>query len=150
MMSDHTTEIERLRAVAEAFEESVVEKMKRIEELEKLTEAPLAAMLMYEQHEAGETHIITTEQIDAAWAVGHCRCDEAFTARGMHSIDCCEEALNELGIVRCERCAKLIHRVSHGGLPGVDDICPNCHGHGWTIHLPNPTEIVSPGNREAK
>jgi hypothetical protein len=79
--------------------------LQRIEELEKREGVEIAAALMYEQHEAGETHIITTEQIDAAWALTKWCEDNKIHPEVTSLLQRARlEILKELGIVRCEGC----------------------------------------------
>jgi len=95
------------------------EKDKRIEELEQDRERGL---------EERGYHIITTDQIDAAWKVA--------TSEEPYADDC----LAELGIVACEECGgSRVHRAwdfypnekPHDGQ--TLSFCESCHGHGWII-----------------
>ena len=96
---------------------------KRIEELESDNSVFKRMAKNYGDELAkihNEDHIITDEQIDAAWAY--------------HTNECvgCEIIFRKLGIKRCEGC---------GGKPlGVTDYgetytsCLICNGHGWVIN----------------
>ena len=105
----------------------------RIEELEKLTEAPLAAVLMFEQVRNGDAHLITHDQIAAAVEVAEgWRPDPVWAALS----SACWAALNELNIKRCEECggAGEVHGV---WIPEHEcnsrDMCPTCNGKGYTV-----------------
>jgi len=75
-------------------------------------------------------HIITRDQIDAAWIY----------------VEGCENpgerdwmllAFDKLGIVRCEGCGGSGKRESRSSSMKEDPMlwtCPACHGHGWIIH----------------
>jgi type I site-specific restriction-modification system R (restriction) subunit len=106
--------IEELRNEAYAYRQTIIDQIKRIEELEQRADITTKG-----------GHWVTNEQIGAAW--------KRILDINVHYQGAGWDALEKLNIVRCERCAKLIHRVSHGGLPGVDDICPDCNGKGWVI-----------------
>ena len=105
--------IERLRA-------ELAEKDKRIAELER--ESEWKAM---KQPLCADCHIITTEQIDAAWETRHWGTVPNQTEEHV------DDALERLGIVACEECGG-------SGIPtpyeiGSWESCPSCHGHGWVV-----------------
>ena len=92
----------------------------RIEELEILNDLLTAR---------GKCHIITDQQIDAAWSVAN---NPGFTNAVREGA---KMALRELGIVRCEGCEDslkpgTVFKMDMGERGYITD-CPDCDGHGW-------------------
>ena len=124
-----------LREVANEIERLTAElaaKDKRIEELEQ-AEARLTRIIekreshlstLLGNHRGG--HIITTDQIDAAWNQAQ---EWAYTQPD------CFEALACLNIVACEECggSGVVREHERGYEDGVEDTCPSCNGHGWVV-----------------
>lgn len=108
--------------------------LKRIEELEKESEWKAMKQLL-----CADYHIITTEQIDAAWQRAMQKKRGEMTATYFIGVGM-EAALKELGIEPCE------HEWGDGEFECIDGetattmppteydsipICPACDGHGW-------------------
>jgi uncharacterized small protein (DUF1192 family) len=72
-------------------------------------------------------HVITDEQIDALWSELRCRCGDCWTDRGLHSPDCREDSMLEIGVGRCPECAGKGINVTKGAAR----VCPRCQGHKW-------------------
>lgn len=134
-MIEAAGEIERLKdeavhneGVMVALKEGYQQALDRIAELEGTVE--------YIELDGGGdpsacvVHIITDEQIDAAVEVAeHYRLSEIYQHR--NAAEKIWEALNKLGIKRCEGCD---HGYVNEGDPdteNVGDRCPDCNGHGW-------------------
>ena len=128
-------EIERLRARVRTLESMgtseskrllglLAKERRRIEELEDdLRKEWLIGYAEAKDEDIGIFHIITTDQIRAARDQTHNPASNGIYARGA------ENALKELGIVRCEECRG-------AGDVGLNDCavgCPDCGGEGWRI-----------------
>jgi len=90
--------------------EELAEAKRHIEELEQDRERGL---------EERGYHIITADQIDAAWE--HFAKNKELRPYSRAGAEC---AMKELGIVACEECGGGVSKAWDNG-------CPSCHGHGW-------------------
>jgi len=127
---EHTDEIERLRGELAAALKNEVHYAKRIEELESPysvvldRSVPPAPSLTIFGDAQRDTHIITREQINAAWE----RWEEEKWVSFGHGM---KEALSILGIVRCEECDGSGESPQTPTNPPYIDKCPTCDGDGW-------------------
>jgi len=110
-------EIERLRGELGAALKNEVHYAKRIEELEKESEWKAMKQLF-----CADYHIITDDQIDAAWEERH-----DGVVEGIMYIPA-----SEIGITECEnpRCQDGRH-IETTHLPS--QVCKACNGHGWVM-----------------
>jgi len=135
--------IERLTADRDQFERESCERfqqldaaLKRIESLEQaLAKASLRTQELEQDRERGLEergyHIITTDQIDAAWEYVQ---NILFATKGNADFKrFAKEIFERIGIVACEECggSGVVREHERGYEDGVEDTCPSCHGHGW-------------------
>jgi len=109
-------EYERLRA-------DLAAKDKRVEELGKESEWKAMKQLL-----CADYHIITDEQIDAAWA----RTTETDWSDYVPGVI---DALGDFGIISCEKCGGSglqLPKEQPGNFRCIIE-CPTCHGHGWIL-----------------
>jgi len=137
--------IERLTADRDQFERESCERfqqldaaLKRIESLEQaLAKASLRTQELEQDRERGLEergyHIITTDQIDAAWEYVQ---NILFATKGNADFKrFAKEIFERIGIVACEKCG------GSGSYTGTDEDhdrpvqrnCKACHVHGWVI-----------------
>jgi len=95
------------------YAKEIIEKDKRIEELERDRSLGL---------EERGYHIITTEQIDAAWSDAWRKYQGTNSTAGFSSLE-------KVGIVACGGCGG--SGKAEYPLEGNYGPCPSCHGHGW-------------------
>ena len=109
------------------YAKEIIEKDKRIEELEE-TNSALLGFQMCEYH-------ITADQIDAAWADAWRRYRGTVSTAGFSSLE-------KVGIVACEECGGGVSKAWDNG-------CPSCHGHGWIITSVDVDKYGRIGTEEA-